>query len=172
MDDDHLNSYLRWRAADESGADEAADAAFRAVFQSAVAEPVVSSDFTARTMSAVAAAAQRDARRVRRMRAGLVGASIVGGAAGAYYGAGLAVSALSGAFTRLLNLFVAAVVGAAAALQAGADFWTLLANVGRGAAAVAADPEVTFVILIIQGLAIVALLALQRLLGSDGESFE
>ncbi|MCA1652074.1 MAG: hypothetical protein LC753_18005 [Acidobacteria bacterium] len=47
-----------------------------------------------------------------------------------------------------------------------------MSGLGRAAAAFAADPKVTFVIIVIQGIAIAALFTLQRLLGSDGESFE
>jgi hypothetical protein len=51
-------------------------------------------------------------------------------------------------------------------------FWPVLASLGRAAAALAADPTVTFAMIAISGVAVAALLALQRLLGSDGESFQ
>jgi hypothetical protein len=45
------------------------------------------------------------------------------------------------------------------------------ASLGRAAAAVLASPSVTTTILALQGIAVAALIALQRLLRSDRESF-
>jgi len=45
-------------------------------------------------------------------------------------------------------------------------------SLGRAAAAFVADPKVTVAIFAIQAIAIGALIALRRLLGSDRESFE
>jgi hypothetical protein len=47
-----------------------------------------------------------------------------------------------------------------------------LSSLGRAASAVAADTNVTFAMIAISVLAIAALVALQRLLGSDEESFQ
>jgi len=63
-------------------------------------------------------------------------------------------------------------VNGAAGIQAGADLWSLAGSMARAASAFVADPKVTFVLLVLQGLAIAALVTLQRLLGSDGESFK
>lgn len=169
---DALNSYARWREADESGREDDADAAFRTVYQAAVSEPLIPAAFTTRVMGAIMAAAERDARRARRTRATVVSGAIVGGSAAAYYGAGWVISAFSTVFIGLLNLLIAAVVQGASGLETGASFWSVLSGLGRAAAAFAADPKVTFVIIVIQGIAIAALFTLQRLLGSDGESFE
>ena len=57
-----------------------------------------------------------------------------------------------------------------AAAHTGADSWNVVSNLGRAAAAFAASPSVTMVILAMQGVAFVALVALQRLLRSDTES--
>ena len=172
MNDAINSSLLRWRAADDGGRDEEADQAFRTVFQGAVSGPAVSSGFRSRTMAAIAASAERDARRARRARVAIVSGTVAGGAAAAYFGAGLAVSMFSKIFTGLFHLAIAVVVRGAAGFESGADFWTVLASLGRGAAALAADQNVTFIILAIQAVAIAALLALQRLLGADRESFE
>lgn len=169
---DALNSYARWREADESGRDDDADEAFRTVYQTAVSEPLIPAAFTTRVMGAIMAAAERDARRARRTRATVVSGAVVGGSAAAYYGAGWVISAFSTVFIGLLNLLIAAVVQGASGLETGASFWSVLSGLGRAAAAFAADPKVTFVIIVIQGIAIAALFTLQRLLGSDGESFE
>jgi hypothetical protein len=48
----------------------------------------------------------------------------------------------------------------------------MLTSLGRAAAAFAANPTVTFTFLALQALAIAALVALHRLLGSDWESFK
>jgi hypothetical protein len=169
---DALDSYLRWRAADESGRDEDADRECRAVFQAVVPQPPVSAGFTARTLAAISDAAERDARRARRTRTAGVWAAVVGGSAAAYFGTGWAVGLLSTVFIGLLNLIVASVVRGVTALQTGADFWSVLASLGRAAAAFAADPKVTFAIIALHAVAITALVALQRFFGSNGESFE
>jgi hypothetical protein len=123
-------------------------------------------------MGMIAAAAERDARRSRRTRAAVGPALIVGGAAAVYFGAGLAVRFLSAVFLGFLNLVIAGIVGGAAGLHTGAGLWGLLASLGRAAAAFAADPTVTLVVFAIQGIAIAALVALRRLLGSSGERLE
>lgn len=166
------SSLLRWRAADEGGRDDEADQAFRTVFQGSVSSPAVSPGFRSRTMAAIAAAAERDTRRARRARVAIMSGTVMGGAAAAYFGAGLAVSTFSMVFRGLVHLAIAAVVRGASGFETGTDLWTVLSSLGRGAAALAADPKVTFVILGIQAVAIAALLALQRLLGGDRESFE
>jgi hypothetical protein len=164
-------SYRQWRAAEEGDRDDDADWAFRTVFQTAMPEPIVSPEFTARTMTAVAAAAG-DARRARRVRAVVLTGAAVATAAAVYFGTGWAISLASAAFVGLLNMTIAAAVGGAAAFQTGAGVWSVLASLGRAAAVLAADPNVTFAMIAISAVAIAALLALQRLLGSDGESFQ
>jgi hypothetical protein len=169
---DAQNGYQRWRAADESERDDDADAAFLTVFQSAVPEPVVSPDFMTQTMAAIAAAAAADARRARHMRT-TVGASAVAATGAAMYaGAGWAFSLVSAAFLAALNLLVAAVVRTAEAFQTGAGVWGVMASLGRATEALAADTSVTFAMIAISAVAIGALVALQRLLGSDEESFQ
>ena len=165
-------SYGRWRAAEESDRNDDADWAFQTVFQTAMPEQPVSPEFTMRTMTAVAAAAAGDARRARRVRAGVLTGTAVGTTAAVYFGAGWAVSLASAAFIGLLNMVIVATVRGAAAFQTGAGVWSVLASLGRAAAALAADPNVTFALIAISAVAIAALLALQQLLGSDGESFQ
>jgi hypothetical protein len=161
-------SYRRWRTAEEEGRDDDADAAFRSVFEQASLTPEVAPAFTARTLQAVSAAGAADARQSRRLRKALFGGGIAAALVTAYFGAALAVSALVGA----INLLVTATVEASTRLQSGAGIWSLLVSLGRAAAAFIAEPEVTFVIIAIHGIAIAALYAMHRLLGSDGESFQ
>src|SRR6185295_20375605 len=104
-------NYRRWRAAEESERDDDADWAFRTVFQTAMPEQPVSPEFTARTMMAVAAAAAGDARRARRVRAGVLTGTAVGTTAAVYFGAGWAISLASAAFIGLLNMVIAGAVG-------------------------------------------------------------
>ena len=165
-------SYGRWRAAEESERDDDADRAFRTVFHTALPEQPVSPAFTTRTMMAVAAAAAGDARRARRVRVGVLTGTAVAITAAVYFGTGWAISHASAAFIGLLNMSIAAVVRGAAAFQTGAGVWSVLASLGRAAAALAADPNVTFAMIAISAVAIAALLALQRLLGADEESFQ
>jgi len=165
-------NYERWRAAEESDRDDDADWAFRTVFQTAMPEPPVSREFTTRTMAAVAAVAAGDARRARRQRVGVLTGAAAATTAAVYFGAGWAVSLASAAFIGLLNMLVAGVVGGAVAFQTGTGVWSVLLSLGRAAAALAANSNVTFALIAISAVAVAALLALQRLLGSDGESFQ
>jgi hypothetical protein len=168
----NADEYRRWRDADENGREDEADRAFGAVFRTVAAEPPPSTGFTARTVAAVAAVAERDARRARRTRRAVAVAAGVGGIVAAYYGSGWAVSLLASAFIGFINVLVATVIGGAAGLEAGASVWGVIGNLGRAAGAFVADPKVTVAIIAIQVIAMGALRALQRLLGSDGESFE
>lgn len=171
MDDQLIRQYQRWRDAEANGHDEDADAACAGVFQSVARERTVSGGFTTRAMEAVAAAAARDARRARQVRTVLVPAAAVAVALVLYLSAGQIASALSATVVWLLNLLIGAVVTGATAVQSGPDGWTILTSLGRAVAAVIANPAVTVTIFAIQGVAIAALVVLQRLLGSDGESF-
>jgi hypothetical protein len=167
-----MDSYPRWRAAEADDREDDADEAFRAVFQSAIEEQLVSLEFTARTMTAIAGAAALDARRARHGRAAVLTGSIVAMAAALYVGAGWVISLVSAVFLGLLNLLVAAVVRTAEAFQTGAGVWGVLSSLGQATAAVASDSSVTFAMIAISAVAIAALVALQRLLGSDEESFQ
>jgi hypothetical protein len=169
---DAPGNYDRWHAAEDSERDDDADWAFRTVFQTAMPEHPVSPDFTTRTMTAVAAVGAGDARRARRQRAGVLTATAVATIAAVYFGAGWVVSFASAAFIGLLNLMVTGVVRGAFAFQTGAGVGSVLLSLGRAAAALAADSNVTFAMIAISAVAVAALLALQRLLGSDGESFQ
>jgi hypothetical protein len=163
----------RWLDADAGYRADEADAAFRVAYQTTMADQPVSLDFAARTMSAVAAASASDVRRTRRVRATVITGTIAVTLAALYYGAGWAVSVMSAAFVGLLNLAVAATVrGATGGGQGGSGVWSFLSSLGRAAAAFAADPNVTFAMIAISAIAIAALVALQRLLGSDEESFQ
>lgn len=170
MDEDLTHRYSRWRAAESAGADEEADAAFKAVF-AALPDRPAPLDFAASTMRAVADAAARDTRRTRRTRRLAVAGGVVGGGVAAYYGAGWLASALSTAFVGFLNLVIGAVVGAATVMERGGSVWTIVGNLGRAMAAFVSDPKVTFMMIAVQGIAAAALFALQRLLGSDRETF-
>lgn len=168
MNEDLNWTYRRWRTAEEDGRDDEADAAFKDVFDRVVPVDPVAPAFTARTMQAVAAAAVADQRRVRRTRKLMIGGGVTGGLAAAYFGSGLAVSALVGA----INLLVAGIVEASSRIDSGAGAWSLMVSLGRATSAFIAQPEVTFAIIAIHGIAILALYAMHRLLGSDGESFQ
>ena len=165
-------SYQRWRDADESGRDDDADWAFKTVFRTAVSTEPISADFTRRTMEALAVSAAREARRARYTRAAVIAATVMGIAAALYFGTGWAISFLSTVFVGFLNLVIAFIVRGAGAVETGSGFWTVMGSLGRAAAAFVADPKVTVAILAIQAVAIAALVALRRLLGSDRESFE
>jgi hypothetical protein len=169
MDDDLIRGYERWRAADEGGRDDEADAAFRTVFAAVpTAEPSLT--FELRTMEAVVAASGRDAVRRRRAVAGMVAAAVLLGAVTLYFTAGLVASGISAVVLGGLDLLVGAIVAAASASDGGLTVWSVVASLGRAMAAFMTDPKTTFALVAIQGVAIAALIALQRLLGADGES--
>ena len=169
MDDQLIRRFQRWQDAEDDGLDEQADAAFADLFRAAVPAEAVPAPFTARTMEAVVAATEREARRVRRLR--VIGIPVAAAASlvMVYFTAGLLVTGVSTAVVAVLDLIIATVVGIATTIPAGADVWTVLSTLGRATAALLATPAVTMTILAIQGIAIAAFVALQRILRSDRE---
>ena len=170
--DDITRSYHRWQVAEADGRDEDADAEFRLVFSATAPDPVVLAAFTARTMEAVARAAATEARRTRKVRRASIAAAAAIVISGAYFGAGFAVSAISTLLVGGFDLLIGVVVRTAGAAQTGADLWSVLSGVGRAATSFAANPTVTMTLIALQGVAVLALLALQRLLGVDEESLK
>ena len=172
MDDDTLWRYRRWLEADAHERDEEADAACRSVFSTGRPDPPVSSEFTARTMAAVATTTAAERRRAVRTRR----AAVVGGLAavttGLYAGGSWALGVLSGMLVGIIDLLVALTVRLATGAHAGTDIWTVLASLGRAGAAFVSDPAVTVAMIAMQGIAMAALIVLQRLLGSDRESLK
>jgi hypothetical protein len=158
--------------AEADGRDDDADEEFRFVYGSTLPDLGVQPAFTARTMEAVAAAAAREVRRTRRIRYASVAAAFAALLTGGYFGAGFLVTLTSTVVAGGLDLVVALVVRSAGAAQTGAGLWSVLSGVGRAVASFAADPTVTMTLVALQGLAIGALLALQRLLGADEESLK
>lgn len=169
MEDDPLRAYRRWQALEETGHEDEADLAFEGLFKTAVPPLAPSREFTARTMAAVADAATRDARRARRLRVGAAVGGVAGSAAATYFAAGYLLSALTSVFLGFIDLVIVAVVQTAGAMQSGIDIWSVAASLGRAAAAVVGDPRVAVGLVMIQGIAIAAFIALRRLLGSDVE---
>jgi hypothetical protein len=170
--DRHLHRWLDADAADGDGVDERddeADASFRVVYGSTMNDPVVRADFAAATMAAVEAAAAQDRKAARLTRVAAIWLGIGGGALATYFSAGLIASAISTAFTGLLDMVIGAIVGAATTGGSGTSVWSILGSLGRAAAAFASSPIVTITILTMQAIAIAALVALQRMLGSDME---
>lgn len=170
--DDINRSYRRWRVAEADGRDDDADAEFAVVFGSTLPDPGIQAAFTARTMAAVAAAAATESRRSRRVRLASVAAGIAALVTGAYLGAGFVVTLVSTMVVGAFDVMVGLVVRTAGAAQTGADMWSVLSGVGRAAASFAANPTVTMTLIALQGVAVAALLALQRLLGVDEESLK
>ena len=105
------------------------------------------------------------------MRTAVATGTVVATAAGLYAGAGWAVGLVSAASLRLLDLVIALVVRTAEASQSGGGAWGVLSSLGRATSALAADTSVTIALIAISAVAIAGLVALQRLLGSDEESF-
>jgi hypothetical protein len=169
----------RWHAAEldgeaapAHGLDDPADAAFGAVFSAGMPEVRVPSDFASETMRVVGEVAAQDVRRATRARRILGIGSAAAIAVGLYFGAGPAVSWLSVALVAALDFLVAAVVWFASSADTRPDLWSVLASVGRAAGAFVSDPKVTLVLLALQGIAIAAFVALQRLLGAGPELYK
>jgi len=172
VNDELDRTYRRWQRAEENGHDDEAEAAFREIYAAGMSDSGVTPTFTASTMAAVANRAAIDARRAARTRAAALVVGIGGGAFITYFSAGFVVSLLSAAAARGLDALVALVVSVATSGRDGSGVWAVLTSLGRAAAAFAANPTVTVAIFAMQAVAIGALVALQRLLGSDGESFK
>jgi len=172
MDDELTRRYRAWREAEGTGRDEEADRALAAMFEDLGRETIVSPAFTARTLAAVAAAAEADRQRARRTRRATAAGSIAAGGAALYLGGPWAVSVFSTMLVGAIDLIVRMAVALASGVETGTDVWTVLASLGRALAAFVADPAVTVAILAMQGIAMAALVALQRLLGSDRESLK
>jgi hypothetical protein len=169
MDDRLARLHSRWRFADEADRDEDADAAFRALAEEIIPERAVSLRFTERTMDAIAHATAADARRARLLRKSLVFAAVAGVIA-AGFATPFAMAVISNALVAALNGMVAAIVWVATGPDL--NLWSVMSSLGRASAAFIADPRVTITMLAMQGLAIAALVALRRLLGSDREFLE
>jgi hypothetical protein len=178
VDQDLNRNLRRWLEADIGPAgDDAdnldeADAACRAVFAEAAPEPPLPLNFAARAMEAIGAAAEEDVRRARVMRRAAVGGGAAGLVAAAYFGGAWAISLVTAIVVRSLDLLVGATVQVASGVQAGSDAWTVMSNIGQAVASFVSNPTVTVAMLAMQGLAIAALFALQRLLGTDTEPFK
>jgi hypothetical protein len=170
MDDDLRRSYARWKHAESEGHEEDADVLFGAIYRSVKQREPVAPRFTAGTMEAVARVAARDARRARRLRMLGLPAGVTCAAALVYLVAGHVGAIVSAIVVSALDLLIALVVGMATN-GAGRDLSGLLSSLGRAAAALLADPGFTAGVLAIQGIAILALVMLQRLLRSDEELF-
>lgn len=169
MDDDLARAHARWRALEEDGRDDEADAAFTTLYREGVDQAPVTLAFTARTLDAVAAAADRDRRRARRTRQVLVPLGAAAAAALLYVSGGLILSGLTTSLMWGLDVLIATIAGAAKNAETGAGLWAVMRSLGRAAAAFMSSPAVTVGIIALQGVAMAALVALQRLLGSDGE---
>lgn len=170
MDEELDRLYSRWRVADKTDRDDEADAAFRALSKAVMHERAVPLQFTAETTAAIANAMAADARRASRARKALVWGGVAAGIIAAYFGAAPALSVVSTALVAALDATIQAIVW----VSTGPDLnvRAVLNSLGRASAAFIVDPRVTVIMLTIQGIAIAALVALRRLLGSDREFVE
>jgi hypothetical protein len=170
---DDLNRQLqRWHDADADDREDDADAACSALFAAVTREPVVRAAFAAETLTAIEAAMASDTRRAKRVRRAAIISSVAAAGVGIYTGGSWLLWALSSILVGGIELLIGTIVRVIGAVQGGADLWTLISALGRAAGAFVTDPTVTVVILALQGIAMAALVALQRLLGSDRESLK
>lgn len=172
MNDDPNGRIRRWIALEDAGRDDDADAACSALFQAHVQAPAVRADFVRRTIAAVAEARVREQRRAERLRMGVLVGGSLAAVLGLFFGWQLLTAGMSSALVWGVDLLIGATVQMAGGIGTGVDVWGALAGAGRAAYAFAADPSVTVGLLVLQGIAVAALFALQRLLGSDGEAFK
>jgi hypothetical protein len=176
--DDFEKTYARWRAAEREGPDgtnsvddDAADTAFGALYGAAVAPVQASAALTTEIMRVIAAVAVEDAMRAKRLRRALSVGSVAIGAVALYFGAGPALSLLSFLLVAGLDALVATVVWFVSSAER-PDVWSVLTSMGRAAGVFVSDPKVTIALLALQGIAVAAFIALQRLLGTDPEFFK
>jgi hypothetical protein len=170
MNEELNRLYSRWRVAEDADRDDEADAAFSTLSQAVLAERPVPLQFTLDTTAAIANAMAVEARRTGRARQRLVWGGVAAGLVAAYFGAAPALSLLSTVLVATLDGMIQLIV----LVSSGPDLnaWSLLSSLGRASAAFIVDPKVTVIMLTIQGIAIAALVALRRLLGSDREFVE
>jgi len=166
---DEHRSYRRWLEAEAENREEDADALFGSVFKASVTPVAAPSEFTARTVAAVGMAAAREQRRARTLRR--VGIPVASAAAlvVAYLCSGLMMSAFSMIVAKALDLLIGSVVYVATTMRGGGDAWSVAGNLGKATAALLTSPSVTTTILILQAMAVAALVGLQRLLRSERE---
>ena len=167
---DEQRQYQRWLDAELNDREDDADALFGTVFKGAIPPAPAYAAFTARTMAAVGEAAARDARRARTTRRVVIPAVSAAAVTLLYFSSGLVLSAFSAIVVNALDLLVGAVVYVATTTRSGGDAWSLAGSLGKATAALLTNPSVTTTILALQGMAVAALIALQRLLRSERES--
>jgi hypothetical protein len=172
MNDELTRGYERWRDAEDAGLEEAADEACLALFAASGPDPIVSREFTARTLAAIAETGIADAARARRVRRIAAWSGIAAATVGLYVGGPWLLAAGSWLLVGLINLLVGATVQVATSVQSGADAWSVVSAIGRALATFVSSPGVTIAMLAMQVVAMGALVALQRLLGSDRESLK
>jgi hypothetical protein len=160
----------RWLDADRHGRDDEADEACRELFTQVLPPSLVPAPFTSETMARLAAARAADAERARRARLVVLWTSLTAGPVAIYFGAGAAMSAVTALLVGALNLLVNAAVSAASLSDW--SVWSLVGSLGRALAAIMSDADVTFIVVAMHGIAFAALIALQRLLGPDTESYK
>ena len=167
MTDDLTRKYARWLEAEEADRPEndEADAACAALFATAVPPRPVPATLAAATMARLAEARAADARRAQQARRALTAAALVLGPIALYFGGGLLVSAASWLFVGGLGVVVD--VGVRVATVSDWSLWGLIGNMGRATAAVLSDSTFTIAMLAMHGIAVAALVALQRLLGPE-----
>lgn len=161
--------YERWLDADRRGADDEADAACREAFE-ALPPHSVPVAFTAETMARLTAARAADAIRARRARLALLWGSAIAGPVAIYFVAGALMSAAVALLRGTLNLMVNATVRIASLSDW--SVWSVVGSLGRALSAIMADADVTLIVIAMHGVAFAALIALQRLLGPDTESYK
>ena len=168
MNDETARKFGRWLDAERGDGpmtDDEADAACAAVFAETVRQPLPPLAFTANTMARVAAARAADDRRRHVARKAAMWAGLTLGPVALYFGGGWMVSILSAVVVGALELLVQG--GLQVATASDWSIWSLLGSVGRAFAAVMSDSSVTLVMLAMHGIAVAALVALQRLLGPE-----
>ncbi len=171
MEDDLVRNARRWLAADRAGRDEEADSAFRVAFGAVPRADALDKDhFATRVMAAVGEAAVRDRVRTRWIRAAVVAGILASAAATLYVGAGLIGSLAGRAFVAFVSFSVNGIVWLIGMVQRGAGLWAILGDIARVTGSVVIEPRVSFVLIAIQVIGVLALVALQRLLGPEEES--
>jgi TRAP-type C4-dicarboxylate transport system permease small subunit len=169
LDPEVAQAWRRWAAAEQRGADEEADLAFRELFR-LVPTPLAEAAFRARVRAAVALEAARveARRRWRRRLLPVVGLAAVGGAL--YVGLTALVPLVARAAAATIQAAADLVVWVVLAAAHGWDGWTIVARLGRALTTALVSPRVAAGLLVIELVGVAALYGLSRLLRPEKES--
>lgn len=168
MEPERQDAADRWLTADQAGREVEADAEFGTVLR-ARANLAPSANLEARIWQATRWVRLRRQALILARRAGVAAATVVGVAAGLYFGVTLLIPIAVQSLVRGIAWLVRGFVWTTLAFTEGLDTWSLLAQLGRALGDAIATPEVTAALIIIQLIGVLAFHLLNRVLAREKE---